>query len=93
MPYVGTVEKLLESVIDATFMQRGFLPSRHVEEIMKTLKANGLVIIPSELSDEDCDAALRGTAVFLDVKGSALTVNRAKMRARYRSLLNHFKAL
>lgn len=90
---MNKVEKMLEGVIDATFMQKGFKPQRHVEAIMAMLRANGLMIVPSELSDDDCDAALRGTAVWLHIQGSQLTQNRGKMRARYRALLNHFSAL
>lgn len=46
-----------------------------------------VVILPRDLSDEMVDAALRSTAAFLDIKGSALTVNREKMRIRYRALI------
>ena len=49
------------------------------------------VEIPPELDDAACDAALRATAVHLDVRGSALTVNREKMRARFRALVAHFR--
>lgn len=45
------------------------------------------VPMPVELTDEQADAALRATAVWLEVKGSQLTVNREKMKARYRSLV------
>jgi hypothetical protein len=47
----------------------------------------GAVLMPRELTDEQADAALRATAAWLDVKGSQLTVNREKMKARYRSLV------
>lgn len=50
------------------------------------------VEMPRELTDEQADAALRATAVWLDVNGSALTVNREKMKARYRSLVKFIEA-
>lgn len=87
------IEKMLEGVIDETFRLRGFSAKRHTTNIMETLKANGLTIVPVELSDDDCDAALRGTASWLHIKGTQLTQNRGKMRARYRSLLNHFASV
>jgi hypothetical protein len=43
--------------------------------------------MPRELTDAQADAALAATAAFLDIKGSALTVNREKMKARYRALV------
>lgn len=50
------------------------------------------VEMPLELTDEQADAALRATAVWIDVKGSQLTVNREKMKARYRSLVKFIQA-
>lgn len=50
------------------------------------------VVMPRELTDEQADAALRATAVWLDVKGSQLTVNREKMKARYRALVKFIEA-
>lgn len=46
-----------------------------------------VLLMPRELTDAQADAALRATAVWLDVKGSQLTVNREKMKARYRALV------
>lgn len=45
------------------------------------------ITMPRELTDEQADAALRATAVHLDVKGTQLIVNREKMKARYRALV------
>ncbi len=45
------------------------------------------VVMPRELTDEQADAALRATAIYLEVKGSQLTVNREKMKARYKALV------
>lgn len=45
------------------------------------------ILMPREPSDDLLDAALRATAVWLDIKGSALTVNREKMRARYKAMV------
>jgi phage gp37-like protein len=50
------------------------------------------VQMPRELTDEQADAALRATAVWLDVKGSQLTVNREKMKARYQALVKFIEA-
>lgn len=49
------------------------------------------VAMPRELTDEQADAAMRATAVHLYIKGSQLTVNREKMKARYRALVNHIE--
>lgn len=56
-------------------------------EIRKLKASNYGRLMPVELSDEQSDAALRATASWLDVKGSQLTVNREKMKARYRALV------
>lgn len=50
------------------------------------------VAMPRDLTDEQADAAMRATAVHLDIKGSALTVNREKMKARYRALVKFIEA-
>lgn len=49
------------------------------------------ILMPRELSDRQADAALAATASWLNVKGSALTVNREKMKARYRALVQHIE--
>jgi hypothetical protein len=48
--------------------------------------------MPRDLTDEQADAAMRATAVHLDIKGSQLTVNREKMKARYRALVKFIEA-
>ena len=48
--------------------------------------------MPRELTDQQADAALQATAVWLDVKGSQLTVNREKMKARYRALVKFIES-
>lgn len=50
------------------------------------------IVMPRELTDEMADAAMRATAVHLDIKGSQLTVNREKMKARYRALVKFIEA-
>lgn len=50
------------------------------------------VLMPRELTDEEADAAMRATAVHLDIRGSQLTVNREKMKARYRALVKFIEA-
>lgn len=44
-------------------------------------------VVPTEPTDEMVDAGLRATAAFLDIPGSALTVNREKMRRRFRAMV------
>jgi hypothetical protein len=44
---------------------------------------SNMIQMPRELTDEQADAAMRATAVHLDIKGSQLTLNREKMKARY----------
>lgn len=56
-------------------------------EVVKKLAAAGYAIVPKEPNDEMVDAALRSTAVHLDIPGSQLTVNREKMRVRWRAML------
>lgn len=51
-----------------------------------------IISMPRELTDEQADAALRATAVWIDVKGSQLTVNREKMKKRYQSLVKFIDA-
>jgi hypothetical protein len=51
-----------------------------------------LVIVPKEPTEEMIDAALRATAAHLDIKGSQLTVNREKMRIRWRAMIAAFVA-
>jgi hypothetical protein len=52
----------------------------------------GSIAMPREITDEQADAAMRATAVHLDIKGSQLTVNREKMKARYRALVKFIEA-
>lgn len=52
---------------------------------------NEMIDMPRELTDEQADAAMRATAVHLDIKGSQLTVNREKMKARYRALVRYIE--
>ena len=55
---------------------------------MKTKKREAAeLMMPREATDEMIDAALAATATWLDIKGSALTVNREKMRLRYRAMV------
>lgn len=43
-----TPEQIIESTIDATFMQRGFNPKRHMEAVMKALNEAGYQIVPKK---------------------------------------------
>ena len=49
------------------------------------------VVMPRELTDEQADAALMATAVWLEIQGTQLTKNREKMKARYRFLVKHIE--
>lgn len=49
-------------------------------------------VMPRDLTDEQADAALRATAVWLDIQGSQLTKNREKMKARYRALVKYIES-
>lgn len=44
--------------------------------------------VPIEPTNEMIDAGLRATASFLDIEGSQLTVNREKMRRRYKAMID-----
>jgi hypothetical protein len=50
------------------------------------------ISMPRELTDKQADIALAATAKFLDIKGSQLTVNREKMKARYRALVKFIES-
>jgi hypothetical protein len=45
-------------------------------------------MVPVEPTDEMIDAGLASTSAYLDIQGSALTVNREKMRRRYIAMIN-----
>lgn len=59
--------------------------------VIRELRVAGYVIVPHDISDKACDAALRATGNWLDIKGSGLTVNREKMRRRWRNALTFYK--
>lgn len=66
-------------------------PAFHNARVLKffsDLDAAGFAIVPKEPTPAMIDAGLRATAVFLDIQGSALTVNREKLRRRYSAMLN-----
>lgn len=54
---------------------------------MKHEKKNNFVLVPKEPTKKMIDAGLAATAVWLDIPGSATTVNREKMRLRYRAMI------
>lgn len=57
------------------------------DSLRRVLEAEGLVIVPREPTDEMITAGLIPTAAWRDIQGSALTVNREKMRLRYRAMI------
>ena len=57
-------------------------------EIVKKLDAGGYVIAPKEPTAEMITAGLIPTAAWQNIQGSALTVNREKMRMRYEAMIS-----
>lgn len=53
----------------------------------RPVQGDGWRLVPQTMTDEMVDAALRATAVHLDIQGSQLTVNREKMRRRWQAAL------
>lgn len=49
--------------------------------------SNTTIQMPLELTEAMIDAALQSTNGYLSIQGSALTVNREKMRIRYRAMV------
>lgn len=45
------------------------------------------VTVPIEPTEKMIDAGLRVTAAWQDIQGSALTINREKMRLRYKAMI------
>lgn len=45
------------------------------------------ISMPPQPTERMIDAALQSTAAYLNIAGSALTVNREKMRIRYRAMV------
>lgn len=58
---------------------------------LDAIREAGYVVVPHDISNEACDAALRATGSWLDIKGSGLTINREKMRRRWRNALTFYK--
>ena len=49
--------------------------------------AGKFAIVPTEPTKKMIDAGLGATAAWQDIPGSALTVNREKMRRRYKAMI------
>lgn len=60
-------------------------------QLQEALDKQGLVVVPREPTDEMIDAALSATAAWLDIPGSQLTVNREKMRRRYKAMIGFYE--
>lgn len=54
---------------------------------LDVIRENGLVIAPKEPTEEMITAGFVPTAAWQNIQGSALTVNREKMRLRYRAMV------
>jgi hypothetical protein len=63
------------------------LCSGEIHSIIDGLDQAGYVIVPKEPTEKMIAAGLIPTAAWQDIKGSALTVNREKMRMRYTAMV------
>lgn len=72
------IEELLAGMTDENL---------HEEVPMGPMPRDNKIAMPRDLIDRQADAANAATASFLNIKGSQLTVNREKMKARYRALV------
>lgn len=84
------------------FMDRGVTKPRDIVSLIKIVLLEmrpvdvldkgreGCVMVPREPSSEMIDAGLASTNVWLNIPGSALTVNREKMRRRYIAMIAKF---
>lgn len=82
-----------------TLMVHGVTSPKSMRAIVNAVLANmssmdpldgsrdGCVMAPREPTDAMVDAGLRATSVWLNIAGSQLTVNREKMKIRYRAML------
>lgn len=55
--------------------------------LTKALDELGMVIIPREPTEKMIDAGVAAMGAWHDLPGSALTVNREKMRRRYQAMI------
>ena len=66
---------------------------RHERSAPKSIENSSVIplgwkLVPEEPTDEMINAALLSIAAHLNIPGSKLTVNREKMRIRYKAMLN-----
>lgn len=59
-------------------------------QLQEALDKEGLVVVPREPTEKMINAALAATSAWLDIPGSQLTVNREKMRLRYKAMLKAY---
>ncbi len=64
-----------------------------IKSFFKKQKEENKILMPIELTDKQADAALCATASWLNIEGSGLTVNREKMKARYKALVKHIESM
>ncbi len=62
-----------------------------IEGVLRELAKAGFVIVPRKATDNMIDMGLAATSAWLDIPGSALTVNREKMRRRYHAMVDAYK--
>lgn len=68
-------------------VKRRALWTRSWSSLMGDNRTSDLILMPREPTEEMISAALAVTAAWHDLPGSALTVNREKMRRRYRAMV------
>ena len=57
------------------------------QDALSQLIFEGYAVVPAQPTEAMIDAALGTTAAWRDIKGSALTVNREKMRLRFCAMI------
>ena len=62
-------------------------PEQIEQYLVPALQECGLAVVPIEPTDAMIDAGLATTAAWHDLPGSAVTVNREKMRRRYKAMI------
>ena len=62
-------------------------PEQVEQYLVPALRGLGLAVVPLEPTEVMIEAGLAATGAWLDIPGSALTVNREKMRRRYKAMV------
>lgn len=85
------IERVARAIEEAIGSQYDPTPAYLARAALSAIREAGYVVVPHDISNEACDAALRATGSWQDIKGSALTINREKMRRRWRNALTFYK--